>query len=136
MISCKDFNFGAGSFPYAETYTINSPEEKVIDRINTLKEDNADCVVPKFQWEGKEIELFDERKSHWYYFYFYLKDKNQIIMFWTKEAVDPNLTTVALIGVRDGVGLGNWRTINKDLTEEEDIEIKKIFEDRILSKIK
>lgn len=136
LISCKDLNFGAGSFPYAETYTVHSHEEDVIERINMLKKENTDFVVPKFQWKGNEIELIDERDSHWYYYYFYLKDRNQIIMFWTREAVDTTLTTVALVGVRDGLGLGDWKTVNKDLSKEDDAEIKKIFEEQVISKIK
>lgn len=136
IFSCKDSTkvFGVGSFPFAEKYNIKKEENNVIEQIERIKLDN-NLIVPKFQWLGEEIKLNDKRKSHWYVFYIYLRDRNQIIHFYTRYDDYSNSTILALIGVRDGLGLGNWQAINKDLSEEENEEIKLIFQDKIVSKI-
>lgn len=136
LFSCKDFNkvFGAGSYSYAEKYTINREEHNVIKQIEKLKSDN-DLIVPKFVWNGEKIELNDKRKSHWYDFYIYLKNRNQMFYFWTRSGDYTNTTIIALVAVRNGLGLGNWKDINKDLSDKENKEIKKVFEEKVISKI-
>ena len=137
FLSCKDINkFSAGSYPYAERYIINRSEKEVIDVISKLKEDNPDYKVPKFQWAGKETELSDGRDSHWYYFYFYFKDTNEIVEFWTREGNNPNETKIGLVSIQKGLSLGNWKEVNKDLSDEENTEIKKEFKRNIIDKIK
>lgn len=138
--SCKDFNinlFSAGSYPYAEYYTIDLPEKEVINRLTKLKEANPTYKVPKFQWAGKEVELKDGRDSHWYFFYFNFQDRNEIVSFWTRRGENANETTIALTNVskEDGSNPKTY-TINKDTPKKYNSEIKKIFEARILDKIK
>lgn len=136
LLSCKDINkFSAGSYPYAEMYIIDKPEKEVINAISKLKKDNLDYKVPKFQWAGKETELLDGRDSHWYYFYFYFKDRNEIIEFWTREDNKPNKTKIGLFRISKGLG-GAAYLVNKDLSEEENAEIKREFERIIINKIK
>lgn len=136
LFSCKDVNkFSAGSYPYAEIYTINKPENEVIKKIAKLKESNPDYKVPKFQWAGKETELLDGKDSHWYYFYFYFKDTNEIIEFWTRKGSESNETKIGLFSVSKGLK-GTTRLVNRDLTYEEDERLKNIFKEKIISKIK
>ncbi|MBT2620159.1 hypothetical protein [Chryseobacterium sp. ISL-6] len=136
ILSCKDINkFSGGSYPYAETYVIPKSEKEVINTIIKLKEDNLDYKVPKLQWAGKETELLDGRDSHWYYFYFYFKDTNDIVEFWTREGNGPNETKVGFFSVSKGLN-GSTHLINKDLSEKENTEIKRKFEKHIIDKIK
>ena len=134
--SCKDANkFSAGSYPYAEIYIINKPESVVIDKIIKLKEDNPNYKVPKLQWVGKEVELLDGKNSHWYYFYFYFKNTDQIIEFWIRKGDQPNETKIGLFSVSKGLK-GITCLVNKDLSKEENEKLKEIFKENIINKIK
>ncbi|MBK1895787.1 hypothetical protein [Chryseobacterium paridis] len=136
VLSCKDINkFSAGSYPYAETYVIHKSEKEVINTIIKLKEDNLDYKVPKLQWAGKETELLDGRDSHWYYFYFYFKDTNDIVEFWTRAGNRPNETKIGLFSVSKGLD-GSAHLVNKDLSDRENTEIKREFEKHIIDKVK
>lgn len=137
ILSCKDLNkiFGAGSYSYAEKYTINNKEINVIEQIESIKLNNK-LIVPKFQWSGEDIILVDKRKSHWYEFYIYLREKDQMLHFYTRSNDSSNSTILALIGVRNGLGLGNWQIVNKDLSEDKNKAIIKVFEEQIVSKIR
>lgn len=137
IFSCKEFNkiFGTDSYSYAQKYNIRNEENNVIEQIEQIKLYN-NLEVPKFQLSGEDVILDDKRKSHWYEFYIYLKDKDQILHFSTRFNDVSKSTTLSLIGVRNGLGLGNWKIVNKDLSEEKNNEIKKVFEEQIVSKIK
>ncbi|PIF45467.1 hypothetical protein CLU96_2472 [Chryseobacterium sp. 52] len=133
---CKDFNkFSSGSYPYAEIYIINKPEGVVINKIIKLKEENLNYKVPKLQWAGKDTELLDGRDSHWYYFYFYFKNTNEIVEFWTREGDQPNETKIGLFRVSKGLE-GVAHLVNKDLSKEKNEQLKELFKENIISKIK
>lgn len=132
-------SFAPGSYPYAEHYELDYPEEKVIAAINRLKMTDQSLIVPKVtiqgngQWDlndGKEKET-----EHWYSFYFYNREKNQIWFTWTRSS-GRNKTTFAFVAVNDGLDLGNWKDINKDFGFFENRKIKKSFEEIILKRVK
>lgn len=134
-ISCKDINkFSAGSYPYAETYEINLTKEQVIEKIKKLKDTETKLQVPPFKWSGNTIELKDENSKNNYSFYIYLKDSNQIIYSDVRED-GSNKAIIYLISIQNGLSLGNWREINKDLSAEENEKIKFFFKDNIVFKM-
>jgi hypothetical protein len=131
--------FSPGSYGHAERYELEYPEEKVIEAINKLKEEDKDLVVPKVsiqnngQWnlnDGKE-----KQTDHWYKVYFYNKDQNQIWLTWTRSS-GPKSTTFAFVSINDGLDLGNWKDINDDFDFGENKKIKKRFEEIILTRVK
>lgn len=128
--SCDNINkISAGSYPYSEKYIVKMSESELIGRINKFKENNP---------EYKVSNLEDHRISHLYHVYFYLTNKNKVFSCWTRPWKDDvsNISVLALDAVRDGIGLGNWKTVNtKDLTKEENEEIKQVFKENILSKL-
>lgn len=134
-ISCKDINkFSAGSYPYAETYEVNLTKEQVIEKVKKIKDVDANLQVPPFKWAGNTIILKDENsKNNYFSFYIYLKERNQIIFFYVVS--DNAKSIVGLISVHNGLSLGNWREINKDLSDEENKAIKEEFEKKIINKI-
>ncbi|MCU7615339.1 hypothetical protein N0B16_12905 [Chryseobacterium sp. GMJ5] len=135
IFSCKDINkISAGSYPYAEIYMLDHSETDIITRLIKLKENNPDYIVPKLKWAGKETELIDGKDSHWYFFYFYFKDTNDIVEFWTREGYQPNKTKVGLFRVSNGLE-GASHFVNKDLSEEENEQLKKEFKKNIIDKI-
>jgi len=130
--------FSPGSYGHAEKYELNYPENEVIDAITKLKSQDNDLVVPKVsiqnsgQWDlndGKEKET-----DNWYKFYFYDRDKNQILFTWTRPS-GPNTTTFALISINQGLDLGHWKDINDDFGFTENREVINSFETSILKRV-
>ena len=120
-------SYGPGSYPNAETYELAYPESQVIDAINQFKTENPKIAGPDF--------LTDERiNEHWYKVYFYFPDEDKIVYTWTRPS-GKNKTTFALVSLNDGLTLGNWKDINNDFGFFENRRLKRIFEERILSKI-
>ncbi len=83
------------------------------------------------------VDLSDEQTknpAHWYKFYFYYTEENQIIYTWTRS-FEKGKTKFAFVSVNDGLKLVNWRDINHDFNRSENKEQKRKFEERILKKI-
>lgn len=83
------------------------------------------------------LDLLDKQTNdpaHWYSVYFYYNKENQIIHTWTRIAEDRK-TTFAFVSINNGLDIGNWKDINKDLDRSENDNQKKIFEERILEEI-
>jgi len=131
--------FAPGSYPHAEQYELNYPEEKVIEAINKLKVSDSKLIVPKVTIQGSgQLELNDGKEKetdYWYKFYFYDKEKNEIVFTWTRPE-GQNTTTFAFVSINKGLDLGHWNDINDDFGFFENRKIKKHFEETILKKIK
>lgn len=84
---------------------------------------------------GETAELIDERRNHWYSFYFYYPDKNQIVKTWTRSTFNSK-TNFAFAAINEGLVLGNWTTANQSFWWWQNNERKTEFEKRILAKIK
>ena len=138
LISITACNIAPGSYPYAETYELNSSEEQVKTAINKFKQEHPEYVVPKVTIDGKAAwDLIDEQSkdpNHWYIVYFYFPEENKIILTWTRPT-EKGKTTFAFVSINEGLTLGNWKMINKDFTRSGNKEEKKKFEERILNKI-
>jgi hypothetical protein len=138
LIKVMACNLSAGSYPYAEIYTLNYPEEKVKNAVAKFKEANPEYIVPKVKINGQgNWELKDEKpneSNNLTMFYFYYAKENQIILTWIR-AKGNNKTTFAFVSINDGLNIGNWKEINKDFNSIEDLEEKTKFEKRILRKI-
>ena len=131
--------FSPGSYGHAERYELEYPEEKVIEAINKLKDVDKNLVVPKVtiqgsgQWDlndGKEKET-----DHWYKFYFYDKEKDQILFTRTRRSGRTS-TTFAFVSVNSGLNPGNWKEVNDDLGRSENEEVIRDFEETILKRVK
>ena len=133
------YNFAPGSYPYAETYELDSSEEEVKSAINKFKQEHPEYIVPKVTISNQDsCDLSDgqsKEPGYWYFVYFYYPQENQIICTWTRPN-GKNKTTFAFVSINDGLNLGNWKDINKDFSYSENKIEKKKFEERILNKIK
>jgi hypothetical protein len=125
--------FAPGSYPYVEEYEVNTKEGNLIKAIENFKRDNPEFNPPE-QAGLKDGRIND--KALWYDIYFYYPQENQLIHTWTRPALNPQKTTFALVGVNDGLKLGNWKRINHDLSSSEDDSQKEKFTTRILNKVK
>lgn len=125
-------NLAPGSYPDAELYEVPVSEERLIEAIKKFKEMNSQYSVPK------DIPLVDGRRDsqdHWYHFYFYDLERNQIIKTWVRSS-GRDKTNFALIGVYDPNFAERWKFVNKDFDREMDKQVKKRFEDDVLNPIK
>jgi hypothetical protein len=131
--------FAPGSYPYAEHYELNFPEDKVIVAINKLKTSDTELIVPKVTIQGSgQWDLNDGKEKdtdYWYKFYFYDKGKNEILFTWTRPS-GPNTTTFAFVSINNGLDLGHWNEINDDFGFFKNRKVKKSFEETILKRIK
>jgi hypothetical protein len=131
-------NFAPGSYPYAQKYEINHPEDEVKKAINKFKEDFPEYNVPKVTINNQgSWELLDEQTrdpSYWYKFYFYYEKEDKILFTWTRQSTTKS-TTFALVGINKGKNIGNWRDINQDFDNSENEKEIELFEKRILNQI-
>ena len=124
--------FDPGSYPYAETYEMETSEQRVIEAVAKFKMQNPEFIVPS------NIGLEDGRggdSPHWFHIYFYDKENETIIYTWTRQRGE-NKTTFALIGINEGLELGNWKDVNKDFSRSENKQVIAEFEKNILEEIK
>lgn len=128
-----------GSHPYAEQYVLNVSEDKVISKIQNLKQEKVSLQVPvdSTSFGG----LSDETKGNVYYVYFLLEDRKTVLLCYVKS-IDEFTTTLGLISVGDGPRFLNNRTINarsyfvlRDLDVKENKQVKKDLEEQVLDKL-
>lgn len=125
-------NFAPGSYPYAEIYDFQTDELQLVNAVKEFKRENPTFEVPKQTnlIDGKRNDIDD----HWYHVYFYYQDTNQIISTWIRKK-DDEVTSLALIAINDGLRLGNWKYLNKDFSDSDNIIQKKKFENSIIKKV-
>jgi len=126
--------FSPGSYANAERYELFVNEIYLDSLIERFKNENPQYKVPV------EVGLKDGRdnvpdQDYWFHTYFYFPKENKIIYAWTRPS-GKQKTIFAFVSVNDGLILGHWKDINKDFGFFENREQKKIFEERILNKIK
>lgn len=128
------WSFGPGSYPRAEIYEFDIPENELIEIIEEFKEENPELKVPTLG----QFELTDGRKDvsdRWFDIYFYDSDNDQIIHTWTRPA-SKTTTSFAFVAVNQGLTLGNWETVNDSFWWWNNKPLKTRFETTILEGIK
>lgn len=131
--------FAPGSYPFAEIYELNYPEEEVIKAVDQFRALHPDMIVPQVTIENKgSYDLKDregrKNKGYWYLIYFYYRKENQIVFTWTR----PNgygKTGFAFVSVNNGLDIGHWKMINDDFGFFENRRMKRDFEERILKPV-
>lgn len=128
-----------GSYPYAELYVLDFPEEDVSKAIMRFKDEHKEYTVPKVTINGQGAwQLPDERTkdpSFWFKFYFYYEKEDQILYTWIRP-VNNHKTTFAFVSINQGLNIGNWKDINHDYSNSVNKEHKERFEARILTEVK
>ena len=117
------YAFAPGSYPYAEIYTLNYPEKRVIEALENVKANNNLEAAQK--WKD------DDSTDHWNLIYFDIQGK--IVLTWTKPN-DENSTNFAFVSIQEENN--ERKTINNDFGFFENKKLIKMLEDEILNKIK
>ena len=143
------FKIAPGAYPYAQSYTINAPENQVVKAINELKLRNPELSVPRDSTLSKfRINWVDGRHatglhikgkpqiSYEYIVYFYYPQENKILFTWTRPTnQDSSKTEFSFVrfGPPDGE---QWIDVNSEFWgSSENDKIIKTFEERILNPI-
>jgi hypothetical protein len=116
-----------GNYPASENYIINTSQINFLSKIDSFKSRNTRYNVPSL------VNVYDSIR-HSYNIYFYNYSKNQIIHI-EDQRESKDKSVVHFIGINEGLTLGNWKMVNKDLTRDESEVIFKDFERNILSQL-
>ena len=108
--------YAAGTYPYAETYYLKYPEEKIIKALKNLKLTNLNT-------------LDKDTSDYWHDIYFDFE--NSKLQTWTRK--EGNETLFALIAVYKNK---QWNYVNQDLGLYGNIKLKREFEREIIEKLK
>lgn len=128
----------SGSYPFAEYYKFDMPTDSLIARIKDLKKNNPQYnVITTFE-NGEEGILPDQYVDNFYSCYFYIKSIKTTMsceINVSKEVQDAP-TKIGFVGVTTSPNFASWKTINtKELSKEENLKLKKVFELVILDKL-
>ncbi|WP_132055675.1 hypothetical protein [Pseudocnuella soli] len=122
--------FAPGSYPYAELYELDVPEDDVIKAVELLKIRHPNLSPP--------LDLVDGRRSstdYWYDIYLFDTAHNHIYYAWTRPE-KKSVTTMAFVSVSKDVSFGNWMLVNKEFTSKQNREAISRFESLFLDSIK
>jgi hypothetical protein len=133
----------SGSYPYSEEYTFDISREELITKIKEFKEKNPNFKVMTTFENGEVGELHGGMNSQdtlnvFYAIYFYKTDLQMTLLCvinMSKE-ISTRPATIQLVGMTKSKNFGSWKTINsKDLSKEDNTQIKSAFESQILDKL-
>jgi len=116
----------AGSYPFAETWEMYAREDKVIQAIKAVKEENAYLKPP---------EDSSYRNEYWYFIDFYYRDTKQVIKTWVRADADSATTTLAFVFLSDPANKEEDKFINRDYWYFANRREINKFEKQILEKI-
>lgn len=104
----------AGSYPCAETWSLNVPEKELIEIIKEIKKEHPEFQPPgdtaltdgrRKNWDSTELvrpvdwSLMPPQYSYWYDITFYYLDTKENVYTWTRSNDDSSFTTFALVAL-------------------------------------
>jgi len=125
-------NFAPGSYQDTPKYEFDISEEDLIERVQRLKKMDTTLNVPPTELYKKAVDG-RPNGNNVYCFYVYFKKDKQLFCCLTWPISD-NTSEVGLLSVMNEYGL--WRILGRDLTSEEEEQLKVIFEKRIVNKLR
>lgn len=130
----------SGSYPYAEYYRFDIPKDSLISRIKELKKNNPQYNVITTLENGEKEVLQDSCDGYFYCCYFYIKSIKTtlfcVINVSNNEKTKDLPTEIGFVAITTSDNFASWKTINtKELSKEENLKLKKVFETVILNKL-
>jgi len=125
-------NTFSGSYHYAEWYIFEKSKDRLIIDVTDLKNQNPDYKVVIPLKSGGTEEFPDKYINYYYICRFYLK--NREITLSCVIAGNDSISKIGLVSSKKKYS-GTVRLVNKELSREENNEIKKLFETEILDKL-
>ncbi|MFL5765721.1 MAG: hypothetical protein ACJ77K_17375 [Bacteroidia bacterium] len=156
----KVFSCGfAGSYPCAEAWSLNVPENELIEIIKEIKKEHPELQPPGDtaltegrvkNWDSTELvqpvdwNSIPPQYSYWYYITFYYPDTKENVYTWTRPNDDPSFTTFAFVSISSHIDsltpIKEIKSYSYEINRDfgyfaNNREIRK-FEDKILELIK
>jgi hypothetical protein len=90
----KIFSCGiAGSYPCAETWSLNVSEKELIKIIEDIKKEHPELDPPNISYPSSN------KNEYWYDFSFYYQDTKENVYTWIRQNSDSSTTTIALVAI-------------------------------------
>jgi len=106
--------FGAGSYPYAETYVLPASEGEVIAAIRELQKEHRLQKPPDVVDNISVRDTTSSYPDYWRLVDFYYRDSDEVVHAWTRPN-DSTSTTFAFYGIDDKVINQDYWYINNIL---------------------
>lgn len=124
---------GAGPYGYAQQYEFNINKNQLIKSIQKLKSENMAFNPPE---NYTEKDSLDTLTSHFNVNVYY-PDENTVVYFFIDDKPgDTGKSFINLVSVNEGLHQENYKLVNKDFDRNENLKVKKEFQDRFLNKLK
>jgi len=123
---------GSGSYGYAEQYKFDVTKKQLISTIENFKNKNQSFVPPV---KYGSIDTLDTLTTK-FFISIYFQNEDTIVDFFIDSS--PNGTDesyINLVSVNQGLHSPVYKLINKDFDRNENRNLKKEFEERVLNKL-
>ena len=124
---------GSGNYGYAQRYVFDVSSGNLIKAIEDLKMDSLNFSLSD---NIDELDSIDTANSHFHVEVYLKKQDISFVFFIELDDRKLNSSELYLVSVNNGTGIGDWKTINRDLKRDENRKVKRIFEEEILNNLK
>ena len=124
---------GAGNYGYAQKYAFGVNSGALIKAVEDLKMENLVFDPSDSIYESVS---FDTSNSHFNVEVYSKKKDISFVFFIEKDDGKQNSSVLYLVSVNNGTDIRDWKTVNRDLKRNDNLMVKRIFEEEILNKLK
>ena len=126
-------SISSGSLNYAQQYEFNVNKEQLIRAIEGFKDKNKKFLPPPGYSRPDSIDVYTPNFFDISIFYY---DQNSIIcLVIDNDNQVTSRSTVNFVSINEGLDGPLYNRINKDFDRDDNLRIKKEFEERILKKL-
>lgn len=125
-------SISSGSLNYAQQYEFNVNKTQLIQAIEKFKDENKE-FSPPLNFPGHDS--VDTYIPNFFNIYIYYHDKNSIVYLVIDNDQDTNKATINFVSINEGLKGPLYKRINKDFGRDDNLKIKKDFENRVLNKL-
>jgi hypothetical protein len=125
--------YSSGSLGYAQQYQFNVSNTQLIKAVERFKSENKSFNPPPNYSEPDSADTYIPDFFNVYLFYY---DQNSIVyLVIDKDHQDINKSTIYFVSINEGLKGPFYKRVNKDFDRDDNLKIKKEFEERILKKL-
>lgn len=112
--------FSPGSYNDVLRFKVEASEREVVEKIDSVKRLNKSDVYLKTRGyvDGRK-----DNTDHWYHFYVYYSDTDEIINCWVRGDYDGG-STIAIVSINSN---DKWKRLDKDFNSNDKKSIKERF---------
>jgi len=126
-------SISSGSLSYAQQYEFNVSKKQLIQAIESFKDKNKEFLPPP---RYSTADSIDNYIPNFFNIYIYYYDQNSIVyLVIDNDHQSTNKSTVNFVSINEGLKSPIYKRINKDFDRDDNLKIKKEFEERVLNKL-